>query len=82
MDLILLDERESLNVRDIYSFLCCFFPRVSIRCLFLFLCVLVCLFCFAAFVSLLVCIISIAGGEIAPNTGSNATKFFTLTTKS
>ncbi|CAH3140586.1 unnamed protein product [Pocillopora meandrina] len=29
VDLILLDERESLNVRDIYSFLCCFFPRVS-----------------------------------------------------
>lgn len=30
IELILLDERESLNVRDIYTFLCCFFPRVSI----------------------------------------------------
>ncbi|XP_073249595.1 ubiquitin carboxyl-terminal hydrolase 34-like [Porites lutea] len=29
IELILLDERESLNVRDIYTFLCCFFPRVS-----------------------------------------------------
>lgn len=29
VDLILLDERESLNVREIYTFLCCFFPRVS-----------------------------------------------------
>lgn len=29
VDLILLDERESLNVLEIYSFLCCFFPRVS-----------------------------------------------------
>lgn len=33
VDLILLDERESLNVGDIYSFLCCLFPRVSNRVL-------------------------------------------------
>ncbi|KAL9953976.1 hypothetical protein ACROYT_G041461 [Oculina patagonica] len=33
VDLILLDERESLNVRDIYTFLCCFFPRVSTQVL-------------------------------------------------
>ena len=30
VDLVLLDERENLNVREIYSFLCCFFPRVSL----------------------------------------------------
>ncbi|KAJ7390778.1 Ubiquitin carboxyl-terminal hydrolase 34 [Desmophyllum pertusum] len=30
VDLILLDERESLNVRDIYTFLCCFFPRTLV----------------------------------------------------
>ena len=53
VDLVLLDERENLNVREIYSFLCCFFPRVSLDLIwnFAFLLIVNCCHLLVPFVS-------------------------------